>query len=438
MTYREATLQTSADSTERIALLLSKQQDRAALATALFAELTSSSAASHAVVWRKDSKTDKLFFPDLASCPVEKDEALDPSNYGFWDLWKSGKENAYLIESPNSIVHRLWTRFNLLIPLQMKGKLEGIFSLHFTSEPENQNFFCPSLSEIIVNSLLLEKSGSERSNQLAHELWLERQLRHIMSRIHASLERDVLLQSAVDALGSIMRAGSCMILKNEGGIARISHDYIDPSMSPLGLGPSYAIPQIIAVKMWQQTTVLEETGINAAYASGDLHSENTVQSLAGTPIMLNMECYGALVVQNHTERSWKRHEIMLLEKAAACIGQALKNSQAYEEAREQLFNLSQLSHLVSTLNESIDEIGRHGTAPTEETSTIQPQTKLPLSARELEVLKLIASGLANREIAQRLFLTESTVELHASRIRKKLKLKSRTALVKFACDNHLV
>jgi DNA-binding NarL/FixJ family response regulator len=64
-------------------------------------------------------------------------------------------------------------------------------------------------------------------------------------------------------------------------------------------------------------------------------------------------------------------------------------------------------------------------------------TAPPLSLRELEVLKLIASGLANREIAQRLFLTESTVELHASRIRKKLKLKSRTALVKFACDNGL-
>jgi two-component system response regulator NreC len=62
----------------------------------------------------------------------------------------------------------------------------------------------------------------------------------------------------------------------------------------------------------------------------------------------------------------------------------------------------------------------------------------PLSSREMEVLCLIASGYANREIAQRLFLTESTVELHASRIRKKLNLKSRTALVKYACDNSLV
>jgi DNA-binding NarL/FixJ family response regulator len=37
----------------------------------------------------------------------------------------------------------------------------------------------------------------------------------------------------------------------------------------------------------------------------------------------------------------------------------------------------------------------------------------------MEVLHLIAAGYANKEIAQRLFLTESTVELHASRIPKK-------------------
>jgi DNA-binding NarL/FixJ family response regulator len=74
----------------------------------------------------------------------------------------------------------------------------------------------------------------------------------------------------------------------------------------------------------------------------------------------------------------------------------------------------------------------------EEASMLLETNKVPLSGRELEVLRLIASGMSNREIAQHLFLTESTVELHASRIRKKLKLKSRTALVKFACDNHLV
>ncbi len=97
-----------------------------------------------------------------------------------------------------------------------------------------------------------------------------------------------------------------------------------------------------------------------------------------------------------------------------------------------------ISNLTQQLTNALDLAGRNARA--ERPPEVVPAEPFvtPLSSRELEVLKLIASGLANREIAQKLFLTESTVELHASRIRKKLKLKSRTALVKFACDNKLV
>ncbi len=96
-----------------------------------------------------------------------------------------------------------------------------------------------------------------------------------------------------------------------------------------------------------------------------------------------------------------------------------------------------LGNLTQQLTNTLELVSRSGKAePNEERARLAGNAP-PLSLRELEVLKLIAGGLANREIAQRLFLTESTVELHASRIRKKLKLKSRTALVKYACDNGL-
>ena len=95
-----------------------------------------------------------------------------------------------------------------------------------------------------------------------------------------------------------------------------------------------------------------------------------------------------------------------------------------------------LGNLTQQLTNTLELVSRTGKHDATEEKR-QPGSSPPLSLRELEVLKLIAGGLANREIAQRLFLTESTVELHASRIRKKLKLKSRTALVKYACDNGL-
>jgi DNA-binding NarL/FixJ family response regulator len=49
-----------------------------------------------------------------------------------------------------------------------------------------------------------------------------------------------------------------------------------------------------------------------------------------------------------------------------------------------------------------------------------------LTARELEVLKLLASGRSNREIAERLFITEGTAGTHVSHILSKLGVRGRT------------
>jgi LuxR family maltose regulon positive regulatory protein len=53
----------------------------------------------------------------------------------------------------------------------------------------------------------------------------------------------------------------------------------------------------------------------------------------------------------------------------------------------------------------------------------------PLSGRELEVLRLVAGGLSNREAAQALFVTEETIKKHLSHIYDKLAVKSRTQAI---------
>ena len=61
-----------------------------------------------------------------------------------------------------------------------------------------------------------------------------------------------------------------------------------------------------------------------------------------------------------------------------------------------------------------------------------------LSEREREVLRLIALGLTNAEIGDRLFVSVRTVETHRAHIHQKLALKTRAELVRFARDAGLL
>jgi DNA-binding NarL/FixJ family response regulator len=64
--------------------------------------------------------------------------------------------------------------------------------------------------------------------------------------------------------------------------------------------------------------------------------------------------------------------------------------------------------------------------------------KNQLTQREQEICSLLAYGHTNKEIADKLFISERTVETHRSHIFSKLDLKSRAELVRFAIDNNLI
>lgn len=61
-----------------------------------------------------------------------------------------------------------------------------------------------------------------------------------------------------------------------------------------------------------------------------------------------------------------------------------------------------------------------------------------LSKREKEILPLIALGYNNKQIAERLFISVKTVEVHKANVRKKLQLESYASLLQYSLKHHLI
>jgi DNA-binding NarL/FixJ family response regulator len=70
-------------------------------------------------------------------------------------------------------------------------------------------------------------------------------------------------------------------------------------------------------------------------------------------------------------------------------------------------------------------------------SYTDPETE-QLTEREIEVLKMIARGASNKEIAQETFLSQGTVKAHINHIMSKLRVERRTDLVRIALSKGLV
>ncbi|WP_162181206.1 helix-turn-helix transcriptional regulator [Rhodococcus wratislaviensis] len=119
-----------------------------------------------------------------------------------------------------------------------------------------------------------------------------------------------------------------------------------------------------------------------------------------------------------------------------CYGERLRRSGRRRDAREHL----------EAAYETFQRIGARlwaGRAATELTAAGQPAGPRPrdagdeLTAQELQVAQLAASGGTNREVAAQLFLSVKTIEMHLGRVYRKLGVRSRTQLANLLRDKEV-
>ncbi len=73
-----------------------------------------------------------------------------------------------------------------------------------------------------------------------------------------------------------------------------------------------------------------------------------------------------------------------------------------------------------------------------ETEKSDAYKEVPLTKREIEILKLIASGYSNQEIANILYISYNTVDTHRKNIMHKLSIKNTAGLVRYAIEKGLI
>jgi DNA-binding NarL/FixJ family response regulator len=121
------------------------------------------------------------------------------------------------------------------------------------------------------------------------------------------------------------------------------------------------------------------------------------------------------------------------------IRQIMRNGAAgYILKNADLQTLLKAIHTVMEGDEFLDESIKKNLLQESLTGQRRSMFEIPLTKREKEILKLVAEGLSNQEVADKLFISLRTVESHRLNLSQKLGAKNTAALVKEAIRRGLI
>ena len=171
----------------------------------------------------------------------------------------------------------------------------------------------------------------------------------------------------------------------------------------------------------------ELAGIAAVYPTAGVQAE--LAAARGAVALSEGDPAAALPLLRSASRAWREIDVphavatvsVLLGLACRAVGDKDAAQLELESARSTFVRLGARPDL-----QRAEELLRPAEVPG------------PLSAREIEVLRLVAAGNSNHAIATELFVSERTVHRHVSNIFDKLGVRSRAAAASYAIQHHLV
>ncbi len=96
-----------------------------------------------------------------------------------------------------------------------------------------------------------------------------------------------------------------------------------------------------------------------------------------------------------------------------------------------------IAQVESSLKQASRLINYNARSSLDESSRIQVPSNVELTPTELKVVQLVAQGLANREIAEKLNVSQRTIESHVSNMLNKTNLHNRTELARWAIESNM-
>lgn len=176
-------------------------------------------------------------------------------------------------------------------------------------------------------------------------------------------------------------------------------------------------PSVVGVVIVEERTYVANNVPADAHSVGQPPGHPPIRRFLGVPLQVGGAVIGMIGVANRRE-PYRPADEQLLSTFANQVAVAVNNARLYESQLRMIAELRQLNERVTEQEES-------------------PPPN-PLTDAQLAILRLVAAGFSNREIALRLHLSENTVKTHVQEILRKLEVRNRVEAAVRAYREHWI